>query len=135
VRHDAYAALAQIFLRGVAVFQRHLVVEAGVARVQHLVFLCAELQEHGFLQPLVHDPLVVLLLGDACSPAVEEGDGVVDGAQQRGVGIRRRDLGAPFERGLDGGLQGGAHYAGVTFQMDYLRPSTKARMRRAASTH
>ena len=59
---------------------RHLVVEAQVAGLHHLVVLQAERQQHGLLDPLVHGPLADAFAGGHAQLAVVQlGDHVLDG--------------------------------------------------------
>src|SRR5690606_1983160 len=79
VRHDAHARLAQLLLRAALVLERNLVVEARVTCVHDDVVVRAEVKKHGLLEPLVYDPLAVLLFRHACAPAVEQLDALLDG--------------------------------------------------------
>src|SRR5690606_26558283 len=65
VRDDARALARELLVRESRELGRHLVVELREAAVDDLVVPDAERQEHGLLEPLMHDPLAVLLLGDA----------------------------------------------------------------------
>ena len=55
---------------------------ASEATIDDRVFVNSKVQQHGLLQPLIDDPLTVLLLCDANLSAVEELEAVIEGARQ-----------------------------------------------------
>jgi hypothetical protein len=62
-----------------------------------------EIQQHGFLEPLIHGPLAVTLFGDARRSRVEQLDALLDRVAQGGRGVFRGEVGAALERLVDGG--------------------------------
>jgi hypothetical protein len=89
------------------------------------VVVRAEIEQHGFLQPLVDDPLAVFLLGDTRLAGVEKAYSVFHGAQQRGVDGGGRDFRAALEGRIDGGLQC-AHVGRNGADARSLRPAPRA---------
>jgi hypothetical protein len=81
--------------------ERHLVVEARVTRVDRDVVEQPEREQHGLLQPLVHAPLAVDLLGDAGLARVEQRDGGRHRLDDVCRGIGRGERGAFLEGGVD----------------------------------
>ena len=79
MRHHAHALLRETARIGGRVLERHLVVEARIAGIDHGVVVRAEVQQHGLLQPGVHLPAALERFGDAASAAIERLDGALDG--------------------------------------------------------
>jgi hypothetical protein len=82
---------------------RHLVVERerlgtpGAAFEAHgLDVGKAERKQHGFLDPLMGDPLLAVLFGDAQLARVQTGNHLLDGRAQRFGRIPRVDVGPVF---------------------------------------
>jgi hypothetical protein len=88
-----------LFFVEVAELGRHLVEEAEFAGMHHAVFVQAEAQEHGFLDPLVDGPLAdPLAFGDADAAGVQVGDHAFDDvADLRAVGRIDRCAALPSE--------------------------------------
>src|SRR6185312_10900429 len=93
-------------------------------------------EQHGLLQPLVGDPLAVLLLGHAQAPGVELGQHLCDGVLHLGGSAASAELRAALEGGIDCGLQGRGHvvHGWAARAAAGARLSMKLRMRPAASS-
>ncbi len=62
----------------------------------------AEIQQHGLLQPLIHDPFAGTFFGDAQRAAIQQPDTGLDRFRDLGGDFARADLRAVLESGLDG---------------------------------
>src|SRR5690606_31165213 len=96
-RNDAHAAVAEVAGIVVGELGGDLVVVVGEAALHEGVVLDAEGQQHRLLQPLVHFPLAVLLLGYPHLAGVELRDGLHHRLLDVGGYVARGDLGASFE--------------------------------------
>ncbi len=103
--HHAGAVIAEFRRRVGRIFQRHFVIELRIARVDDDIFPSAEIEQDRLLQPLIDDPLAVLLFGDARLAAVEQPDRGLEGVQQVAGDVLRGQSGALFKGRLDQGLQ------------------------------
>ena len=90
--HRAEAGVGEFLLAPAGELRRHLVppMRAAGAAGDRLHRVEAERQQHGFLEPLVDDPLAADLLGDARLAAIERGDRRIDRLADFALG-RRRD--------------------------------------------
>ncbi len=69
----------------------------GFRAVHYLIVVDAEREQHGFLQPLMGDPLTVDLLGNAQGAAVQQADHLVYRFARYGVYVHRGDVRTAFE--------------------------------------
>ena len=74
--------------------------------VHHAIGVEAERQQHGLLEPLMHDPVAAGFLGDAGATAVEQLDGQLHGRAQRTGGLGAQGV-ARLPGGFDLRFQNG----------------------------
>src|SRR3569623_462754 len=105
-RHDAEAALAEVFRVEVGELGGHLVVVIGIAALVEGVVFQAERQQHRFLQPLVGDPVLTFAaLSDAQFAHVEQVDHGHDRVLDLGLHVARGDVSTAFKGVFDDFLQ------------------------------
>src|SRR5690606_8894641 len=71
------------------------------ARIDDAVRLNPERQQHGLLQPLIHDPVAAALLGDAQASGDEARNGLVGRVAQFAIDALLRELASPLPARLD----------------------------------
>src|SRR6185369_4940698 len=103
--YDPRAARLQSSLISLLVFERHLVIEARVAGVHDDVVVRSEIEQHGFLQPLVDHPASVSGFRNPSRAAIEQLDAVIDSCCEIRRQVLRSQLSPAFERCFDQGSE------------------------------
>ncbi len=105
IRHDTKSSFLEILLCSAGELQRYLVEIVRVAAFDATALLDAEVQQHGFLEPLIDHPLAVDLLGDANLPGIQPADGRQHGIPEFRRRIPQIERAPLVECRLDGAFQ------------------------------
>ncbi|MNI61574.1 hypothetical protein D3C73_1168540 [compost metagenome] len=108
-RHHAVAALLEGVVAVFRELERHLVIELQRGFAHDGVFAQAERQQHGLLDPLVHNPVVVDFFSYAQAAQIQPVNGVFHRFAHLGAGVGGRQVGPVVPGFFDGGLQVESH--------------------------